>query len=53
MKKPETRSIIGMSGGFLIGAGTDNVGLGIALAVALGVSGYASCKKGTKGGEEE
>ena len=48
MKKPETRFLIGMIGGVLIGIGMDNIGVGIALGVALGVPGYASCKKKKK-----
>jgi hypothetical protein len=47
-QKPEIRLVIGMVGGFLIGVGTDNIGLGVALAIALGASGYASCKKKNK-----
>lgn len=45
LQKPEARLVIGMLGGFLIGVGVENLGLGIALAVALGVPGYASGKK--------
>ena len=48
MSKPETRLLIGVIGGILIGIGMDNIVVGIVLGVALGVPGYASCKKTKK-----
>ena len=40
--------VAGIVGGVLIGIGTDNIGLGIALGVVFGVSAYASSKKKKK-----
>ena len=48
-QKPETRFVIGMVGGLLIGVGADNLILGIALAIALGVPGYVSGKRNKDG----
>lgn len=45
LKNPETQLVIGMVLGLLIGIGMDNIGVGIALGVALGAPGYVSCKK--------
>lgn len=47
-KKPETMMIIGIVGGVLIGIGADNIGLGIALGLVLGISGYSSRTKKEK-----
>ncbi len=46
LKNPTIYLVIGTLGGLLIGVGTKNIGLGIALAVALGVAGYISAKNG-------
>lgn len=43
-QKPETRLAVGMAVGVLIGVGADNVGLGFALGITLGVAGYTTYK---------
>ena len=44
-QNPEIMVMIGIVGGVLIGVGTDNIGLGIALGVVFGVTGYSTYKK--------
>ena len=45
MKNPETRLGIGMMVGLFFGIAMDNVGLGVALGIVFGASGYTTCKK--------
>lgn len=44
-QKPETSAVLGVVGGLMIGVGADSMGLGIALAVALGAAAYEERKK--------
>lgn len=45
LQNPEVMIVIGVVGGMLIGVGAGNIGLGIALGVVFGITGYASMKK--------
>ncbi len=49
-QNPEIMIMIGIVGGVLIGVGADNIGLGIALGVVFGITGYSS--RNNKGKEE-